>query len=128
MGAAKLALKFGARYGQGRGRMGQTYGLVTKNLKPGFIEKRPDGDILYEKAGLRSVTLEQIIENVKELYAHCREHPENDFIVVYKADTGQPLNGYPPSALWDCFNAHAVPDNVLMHVSFKRFMEKPNAI
>ena len=35
-GAAKAALKFGAKYGIGRGLQGQTYALVTKNLKEGF--------------------------------------------------------------------------------------------
>jgi len=35
MGAAKVAVeKFGAIYGKGRGFAGQSYGLVTKNVKP----------------------------------------------------------------------------------------------
>ena len=38
-GAAKTGMKFGAQYGKGRGLVGNTYGLITKNLTAGPIEK-----------------------------------------------------------------------------------------
>lgn len=65
-GSAKAAIKFGAKYGKGRGIQGQTYAIPTKNLTPNFYEK--DKDILYKKHGNKSLTIEQIKENIDELY------------------------------------------------------------
>lgn len=36
-GAAKTAMAWGAKYGQNSGRQGQTYAIITKDLKTGFI-------------------------------------------------------------------------------------------
>ena len=36
-GAAKTAMAWGAKYGQSMGRQGQTYAIITKDLKTGFV-------------------------------------------------------------------------------------------
>lgn len=42
-GAAKTALKWGARYGQGEGLMGQTYGISTKDANLNVLSLREIG-------------------------------------------------------------------------------------
>ena len=62
-GAAKVAReKFGAIYGQGEGMQGHAYALPTKDLR------------VKENNGYRSISKEQIIENIKKLYKCANEH------------------------------------------------------
>ena len=65
-GAAKTARKWGARYGQACGRQGQTYAIVTKNLRA----KKP----------LRSIPLKTIRDQIVELGDYAEEHPELTFL------------------------------------------------
>lgn len=123
-GAAKAALQFGAQYGVGRGLVGQTYALVTKNLKAGFTEKSTG--ITYSQEGYQSVSLAQIAQNVDELYETARARPDLLFIVTYKNETtpqGMPkksLNGYTGEQMWDVFTINkTVPTNIVFHESFK---------
>lgn len=124
-GAAKAAQKFGApRYGAGRGIVGNTYGLITKNLKPGFVEK--ETGILYEKDGYKSVSPEQISTNIDELYQCALENPDKTFFVTYKHEAwpnGQPkksLNGYTSHEMWTMFTKDKdVPSNIRFHNSFR---------
>lgn len=128
-GAAKAAMKFGAKYGVGRGLQGQTYALVTKNLTPGFQEKKTQ--ITYKKSGYFSVSDAQIIENIKELYKCARENPDKIFLVTYKYETnpdGSParsLNGYTGIDMYSMFThprtheGFDFPNNVVLHESFK---------
>lgn len=119
LGAAKLAVGFGAQYGRGRGLYGNTYGLITKNLKAGFTERLVGGGVKhYPKAGIRSVSLEEITQNVLELYNCATSHPELEFYVIYQ-DVNKSLNGYSPAELFETFVAGAIPDNLYFHVSFK---------
>ena len=82
MGAAKAAMKFGAKYGKGRGLSGQTYALVTKNLKAGFCESCTG--IIYKDAGAKSVTEGQIVNNILELYFVARSMPDKEFLIPYQ--------------------------------------------
>ncbi|KAI3485507.1 hypothetical protein L1887_51128 [Cichorium endivia] len=84
-GAAKAAVEFGAQYGVGRGLQGQTYALITKNLKAGYHEKATG--ITYATEGYKSLSAEQISENVKELYQCAKQHPDKFFIMAYKNET-----------------------------------------
>lgn len=117
-GAAKVARQFGAKpYGGGRGIVGNTFGLITKNLKPGFVE--PGTGIRYDKAGFRSVSPEQIRANIDELYECARNHPEKTFFIAYKNE-GKNLNGYSPKELWQMFTeGKTVPENIRFHNSFR---------
>lgn len=132
-GAAKVAVGFGAKYGVGRGLIGSTYALVTKNLdtKPGFVEKSTG--IVYEKTGFKSVSNEQIRENIKEMYAIARlpENKGKEFLVTYKYETwpnGSPkksLNGYTSQELLEMFiKDQDIPSNIIFHDSYKLPMEK----
>jgi len=123
-GAAKAAMNFGAKYGVGRGLQGNTYALVTKNLRAGYIEKSTG--IKYEKEGYQSVSKEQISNNIDELYECIRNNPDKMFIIAYKNETfpnGSPkksLNGYTGKEMFDLFTKDKdVPPNIAMHDSFK---------
>ena len=123
-GAARAALKFGAKYGIGRGLQGQTYALVTKNLKEGFVEKLADGTAkTYLKAGYRSISQEDLIENIKEFYACAEQNKNLKFFLVYKADSKN-LNGYSSKELYEMLTTYKIPDNVYLHSSFRIFEEK----
>lgn len=122
-GAAKAALKSGAKCGIGRGLQGQTYALVTKNLKEGFVEKLPDGSTkVYNKSDHRSISKEDLIENIKEFYDCAGQHQDLKFFVVYKADSKN-LNGYSSKEMYEMFTIYEIPDNVYLHSSFRVFKE-----
>lgn len=123
-GAAKAALQFGAKYGIGRGLQGQTYALVTKNLKEGFVEKLADGTTkTYHKAGYRSISKENLIENIKEFYDCAEQNKHLKFFVVYKADSKN-LNGYSSKEMFEMLTSYKIPDNVYLHSSFRVFEEE----
>jgi hypothetical protein len=116
-GGAKAAVKFGAKYGNGRGLQGNSYALVTKNLKAGFQEKSTG--IIYEKQGYRSVSPDQISDNIDELYECARQNSELKFYITYKLDDKN-LNGYSGREMWSLFTLNKdVPNNMRFHNSFK---------
>lgn len=119
MGAAKAAMKFGAKYGVGRGLVGQTYALVTKNLKAGF--KEVGTGVTYLTAGVESVPLKGyfgIDHNIKELYQVAIENPDKNFLVSYQKSSRN-LNGYSSKEMIDVFRSMKVPSNIIFHESFK---------
>lgn len=123
-GAAKTAVKFGAKYGVGRGLSGKAYALITKNLKPGFIEKATG--ITYSQDGYRSVSKAQISANIDELYEVARSKPDHRFLIAYQYETwpnGSPkksLNGYTSKELFDLFTANKdIPSNIVFHDSYE---------
>ncbi len=122
-GAALAARKFGAKpFGGGRGIVGNTYGLVTKNLEKNFYEK--ETGITYAKTGERSVSPEQIRANIAELYECARENPEKKFFIAYKVDNKN-LNGYTSEEMWSFFTDNQnIPDNIRFHESFKKLAYK----
>lgn len=125
VGSAKAAMKFGAKYGKGRGLQGQTYAIPTKNLTPNFYEK--DKDILYKKYGNKSLTIEQIKENIAELYQVAKENPEKDFLIAYTIDFlnkeqtkfKEGLNGYNSFEMLTMFlEQPEIPSNIVFHESY----------
>lgn len=123
-GAAKSALNFGAKYGIGRGLQGQTYALVTKNLKEGFVEKLSDGTTkTYPKVGYRSISKEDLIDNIKEFYDCAEQNKHLKFFVAYKADSKN-LNGYSSKEMFEMLTSYKIPDNVYLHSSFRVFEEE----
>ncbi len=126
-GAAKDALEFGAVPKRGRGLYGQTYALVTKNLFDNYREYSTG--IVYKEKGFRSVSKEQIIENIKELYKVARSNPQLKFLISYqyhRYPDGNPkpsLNGYNPEEMIQMFTADIVPPNVVFHDSYKARIE-----
>jgi len=117
-GTAKLAAtKFGAKYGQGRGLQGQSYGLITKNLKKGFFEK--ERNLLYVNAGMRSIDKNMMIQNIKELYQTAKQMNDKKFLVAYTA-RGQNLNGYSSQEMANFFKeaSSKIPSNVIFEKEF----------
>ena len=74
-GAALQAMKFGAIYGRSRGRQGQTYAIITKDLSKGY----------------KSIPLSYIEEQLNELAIYAEEHPELEFLLT---PIGTGLGGY----------------------------------
>lgn len=122
-GAAKVAMRFGAKYGIGRGLQGQTYALITKNLKP-YSKCRVSG-FTYVDAGERSLTLDQIRYNVKELYDVAKTRPELEFLVAYTHSVHPSLCGYDTETLIrECFlMGMDKPSNIILHESFRDDVE-----
>lgn len=129
-GGAKAAMSFGAKYGVGRGLVGQTYALITKNLEEdiGFVEKSTG--IVYDKGGYKSISPEMIIANIKEMYDCARNNPHLQFIITYKRETWpngsekKSLNGYTPTEMIDMFIANEIPNNIVFHNSYKEILNK----
>jgi hypothetical protein len=122
-GAALVARNFGATpYGGGRGIVGNTYGLITKNLKPNFYEKATG--ITYEKAGARSISPEMLCSNIDELYQCALDNPEKVFFVAMM-NNDYNLNGYSSKELWRFFtDKKNVPHNIRFHSSFRKLVEE----
>lgn len=120
-GTAKIALKkYGAINGQGHGLQGQSYGLVTKNLRKGFYD--PVTKITHDKNGLRSITKEQIIDNIKRLYKLARYMKNKDFLIAFTAE-GKNLNGYSSKEMAEMFNsAKPIPKNIIFEDKFLDLM------
>ena len=101
-GSAKVAReKFGAIYGQGEGLQGHAYALPTKDLR------------VQENNGYRSISKEQIIENIKKVYKCANEHPNLDFKIAYRNVFEKSLNGYTGIEMIEMFDAAGdIPENV----------------
>jgi len=101
-GSAKCAIdKFGAIYGQGEGLQGQCYALPTKDLR------------VKKNHALRSISPEQIIQNIKKMYKCAEEHPDKKFKIAYRNTNEVTLNGYSGYEMIDMFlKAGTIPDNV----------------
>ena len=103
-GTAKIAReKFGAIYGQGEGLQGHAYALPTKDLR------------VKENNGFRSISTEQIIENIKKLYKCANEHSNLDFKIAYRNVSEKSLNGYTGVEMIEMFKNACngeYPDNI----------------
>lgn len=98
-GSARVALqKFGAKYGKGDGLVGNSYALITTELR----KDKP------------RITLEQITENVRRLYEVARKMPEKRFMVAYRNQPNEKtLCGYTGEQMIKCFlSAEEMPDNI----------------
>lgn len=127
-GAAKTAMKFGAKYGKGRGLVGNTYALITKNLTAGFIEK--ETGIQYNNESYKSVSEFDIRKNIADMYACAEQHPDKEFLLAYSYEmwqNGNPkksLNGYTSMEMANMlFDDQNVPDNIVFNESFKPVFE-----
>lgn len=102
-GAAKVAREqFGAVYGQGEGLQGNSYALPTKDLR------------VKENKGYRSISKEQIVNNIRSMYRTAIQNPDKKFMVAYRnAINETSLNGYTGGEMIDMFiEAGNIPSNV----------------
>jgi hypothetical protein len=107
-GAAAQAMKFGAIYGQPRGRQGQTYAIVTKDLS----------------VGERSIPVKTIRAEIHEFIDYAISHPELEFLVTA---IGCGLAGYSIEEMIDPFqlmfgiDLSSLPVNILLPESWVAF-------
>lgn len=108
-GNAKKALDFGAVYGK-IGMQGQTYALVTKELR---VEEHP------------SISRNVIISQIELLYIVARLMPEKDFYIAY-TNSNNNLCGYTSQELADMFAVAGknggIPNNIVFEESFADLM------
>ncbi|MBO7571807.1 MAG: hypothetical protein J6T48_06595 [Bacteroidales bacterium] len=98
-GSAKVALrKFGAKNGQGEGLAGNSYALITTELRKGHPR----------------ITLEQISDNVRRLYEVARKMPDKRFMIAYRNQPNErTLCGYTGAQMINCFlSAGDIPENI----------------
>lgn len=103
-GAAKTAReKFGAIYGQGEGLQGNAYALPTKDLR------------VTANRGFKSISPEQITENIRKMYEVARQNPDKQFKVAYTHGLNETsLNGYTGAEMIKMFkDAGPIPENVI---------------
>ena len=116
-GSAKIAKdKFGAQYGVGRGLTGRCWALPTKNLTANYFEKLTG--ITYSQYGEKSISKEQIQDNIKDLYKFAEEKSNVKFYIAYNY-TNTNLNGYTGDEMFEMFSFHKIPNNITFHESFK---------
>jgi len=105
-GAALIAKQlFGAKYGKAEGLMGQSYGIITKDLRK---RKHP------------SVPTSDIKNSIKILYDFARENENKEFFIAYSGK-GKLLSGFTPQQMADMFyNADRgwIPENIVFEESF----------
>jgi|GEM_PF-901782 len=98
-GAALIASKFGAEYGNSSGRQGQTYAIVTKDLKQGE----------------RSIPLFEIEAQVEMFLEHAQAHPQNEFLIM---KIGCALAGYSETEIGSLWVGKDIPGNVRLPQAF----------
>ncbi len=107
-GAALFAKqKCGAIYGQARGRQGQSYAIVTKDLTMDY--------------NLPSVEMISIRAEVCALYEHAKRNPDLNFLVAYSG-TGTNLNNYSNQEMADIFYMKDIPSNIVFEEEFSKLM------
>lgn len=110
-GSAKVARnKFGAKQGQGSGLMGNSYGLVTKDLRI---------------PGTRSVSVDDIEKNIAELYEVAKSMPEKKFKIAYRNGRDEKtLNGYSGLEMVKMFLSHPIPNNIYFSDAWKPIFDE----
>lgn len=103
-GAALTAYrKFGAKYGQGTGLMGQSYGIATKDRN------------------LNVLSLDKIEIQINKFLKFANENPDKHFLVT---QIGCGLAGYKPSQIAPLFFNDEIPENVSLPESFWKYKIK----
>lgn len=106
-GSALLArIKFGAIYGQSEGLQGQSYAIITKDLKKKIHPSR---------------TIEQIIEQIKKLYEFANNNKHLNFLIAYSGD-GVNLNAYTPEEMANMFRSQSIPSNIVFEKEFSKLV------
>ena len=101
-GAAKTALKWGAKYGQGVGLCGKTYAIPTK-----------------DHSVKRSLSIEEIKPYVYDFIEHARYHIGNIFLVT---EIGCGLAGHAPKDIAPLFKECKDLENVYLPERFRRYL------
>ncbi len=102
-GAAKTALGWGAKYGQGAGLQGKTYGIPTK-----------DKTIRY------ALPVNKIKEYVDDFIAFAKTRPE---LIFYVTEIGCNLAGYKPKDIAPLFKDAVEVENIYLPARFWHKLE-----
>lgn len=110
-GAAAYALKyFGAIYGQATGLQGQSYGLITVDLRLKQMSKSPI-----------TRTSNQIMHEIIILYKFARKNRDKEFLIAY-SDTPL-LCGYTARAMALMFrDSGRIPYNIVFEEGFNKLV------
>ena len=107
-GSAKVAMiLFGAKYGQGEGLQGSSYGLPTTILN-------------YDSFGWvpfdRKMSLDEITDHIKIMYECAKANPDKKFKIAYRNQPNEKtLCGYYGKEMIQCFKNACngeYPDNI----------------
>jgi hypothetical protein len=106
-GAAAVAKQlFGAKNGQTMGLMGQSYGVVTKDLTK---NRHP------------SISMHFIKDQIKTLYKYADNNTHMSFYVAYSAKDPF-LSGFTAQQLADMFSVVEIPDNIVFEEGFSKLL------
>lgn len=101
--ALRAKMSFGAIYGQGGGLQGNSYGLITKDLR------------VRKNNGFKSVPYRQIVKNIQDLYKVAVDNPDKKFMIAYRNTHEKSLNGYTGLEMMEMFkNAGNIPENIII--------------
>lgn len=103
-GAAKFALdNCGAIYGKSKGRQGNSYAIITKDLTKNVHP---------------SISPSYIKEQIRELYEYAKINPNLDFLIIYSGN-GINLNGYSNQEMAEFFSSvDNIPSNIIFEEEF----------
>ena len=97
-GAAKTAMRWGAKYGQGEGLQGKTYGIPTVNSRI-----------------TSALSISRITKYVKRFIEFAKAHPEYKFLVTA---IGCNLAGYKPKDIAPLFKEALIVENIYLPQQF----------
>ncbi len=97
---------FGAKYGQGKGLMGKSYGIITKDLRK---SKHP------------SVPTKVIKVQIDVLYQFAINNPHLDFYIAYSG-TGALLSGFTNQQMANMFYRDSIPENIVFEETFNKLV------
>lgn len=105
-GAALTArLKFKAQYGNPKGLQGQSYAIITKDLKKGE----------------RSIPLSKIEEQIEEFIEFAKNHPD---LLFYVTKLGCSLAGYSVEEIAPLFKNAINVENITLPLEFWRILDE----
>lgn len=107
---------FGAEDGIPKGITGQCYGIVTK-----------DYDVNIESGNMKSVPLEEIRQQIVDLYFYAKQHSNLKFLVT---KIGSERAGYDLKEIATCFTSipGIVPHNIILPYEFVLDKDENNEI
>lgn len=69
----------------------------------------------------KSVSLDEIYNNVRKLYEFASMNSDKEFLIAYTGYSNYNLNGYTNKELSTCFNGY-IPDNIIFEEEFSKLI------
>lgn len=93
--------------------IGIQYGTEGKSYALPTVTKAGQG---------KSLTHEEIKSNISDLYNFAKKNPELEFLIAYRNDGSQLLNGYSCEEMADMFSSFIIPINIIFEDEFVKLM------